>query len=292
MSLLDKTNLLITPNAVKAGKLYSVIPSSGLGDCTVIRNTTATTVNRLGLIQSVSANVPRINYLTTGGNPFILDEQQATNLILYSEDFTQSAYGKDSALIITSNNAISPSGLQNAELVENILATSTNLAIRQDVFFGDINGLSFSLSVFLKAPTVTQVGQTIRIAVQRTSGTFAASQLDYTLTNQWVRVLLPKMTGLSGSTGVSLRILNNGTSDKILIWGAQIEQANSASSYIPTAAAAVTRNADVITVAPPAGTVKITTTFSNDTTQVITSIPALFTVPAGLIKQVLMQSSL
>ena len=292
MSLLDKTNLLITPNAVKAGKLYSVIPSSGLGDCTVIRNTTATTVNRLGLIQSVSANVPRINYLTTGGTPYILDEQQATNLILYSEDFTQSAYGKDSALIITSNNAISPSGAQNAELVENILAASTNLAIRQDVFFGDINGLSFSLSVFLKAPTVTQVGQTIRIAVQRTSGTFAASQLDYTLTNQWVRVLLPKMTGLSGSTGVSLRILNNGTSDKILIWGAQIEQANFASSYIPTAAAAVTRNADVITVAPPAGTVKITTTFSNDTTQVITSIPALFTVPAGLIKQVLMQSSL
>ena len=63
-------------------------------------------------------------------------------------------------------------------------------------------------------------------------------------------------------------------------------------SYITTAGAAVTRNADVITVSPPTGTVKITTTFSNNTTQVLTTIPATFTVPEGLIKQVLMQNSL
>ena len=64
------------------------------------------------------------------------------------------------------------------------------------------------------------------------------------------------------------------------------------SSYIPTTNALVTRNADVITVAPPSGTVKITTTFSDNTTQVLTTIPATFTMPEGLIKQVLMQNSL
>ena len=62
MSLLDKTNLLITPNAVKSTKLYSVIPSNGTGDCTVVRNTTATRVNSSGFIESVAENVPRINY--------------------------------------------------------------------------------------------------------------------------------------------------------------------------------------------------------------------------------------
>ena len=54
MSLLDKTNLLITPNAVKAGKLYSVVPSNGTGDCVVVRNTTGTRVNSLGFIESVA----------------------------------------------------------------------------------------------------------------------------------------------------------------------------------------------------------------------------------------------
>ena len=78
----------------------------------------------------------------------------------------------------------------------------------------------------------------------------------------------------------------------VYIWGAQAEIASNVSSHIPTTNSAVTRNSDVITVAPPVGTVKITTTFSNDTTQVITTIPATFTVPDGLIKQVLMQSSL
>ena len=45
MSLLDKASLVITPNATKASKLYSVIPSDGSGDMTVVRATTATRVN-------------------------------------------------------------------------------------------------------------------------------------------------------------------------------------------------------------------------------------------------------
>jgi hypothetical protein len=58
------------------------------------------------------------------------------------------------------------------------------------------------------------------------------------------------------------------------------------SSNIFTGSSAVTRNADVITLAPPSGTVKITTTFSDNTTQVLTSIPASYTMPEGLIKSV------
>jgi hypothetical protein len=32
MSLLDSASLILTPNAYKEGKLYSVIPSDGSGD--------------------------------------------------------------------------------------------------------------------------------------------------------------------------------------------------------------------------------------------------------------------
>lgn len=84
MSLLDKASLICTPNAVKAGKLYSIVPSSGTGDMDVARATTATRVNSLGLIENVALNVARLNYDTVGGCPSILVEPQRTNLILNS----------------------------------------------------------------------------------------------------------------------------------------------------------------------------------------------------------------
>ena len=83
MSLLDTASLVITPNGTKAGKLYSVVPSSGAGDMTVTRATTATRVNSAGLIESVASNVPRLDY-SNGTCPSILVEPQRTNIILNS----------------------------------------------------------------------------------------------------------------------------------------------------------------------------------------------------------------
>jgi hypothetical protein len=54
MSLLDTASLVLTPNAYKEGKLYSVIPSDGSGDFTFTRATSATRVNAEGLIETAS----------------------------------------------------------------------------------------------------------------------------------------------------------------------------------------------------------------------------------------------
>ena len=83
MSLLTQASLVLTPNAVKASKLYSIIPSNANGDMTVVRATTATRVNSSGLIESVAANVPRLNY--DGSCPSILVEPQRTNRLLNSD---------------------------------------------------------------------------------------------------------------------------------------------------------------------------------------------------------------
>ena len=85
MSLLNKASLVLTPNAVKASKLYSVIPTDGTGDFILVRNTTATRINADGLVESVSANVSRLNYDSVGGNPSLLLEIQRTNFVLNSE---------------------------------------------------------------------------------------------------------------------------------------------------------------------------------------------------------------
>ena len=299
MSLLDKTNLLITPNAVKAGKLYSVIPASGIGDCTVVRNTTATRINSAGFIVDVSANLPRLSYsLNTGGNPFLLDEPQRTNVIIQSNGFQTSSWSKSGSTsvipIVTANSVLSPDNTINAALVE-ITSVSDN------EFAALIQGITLitdntTLSIFLRAFDASQVGKKVSVLCNSSTGisgiaaTLSLSWQRFTFnrTSQISQILIGKGRSSFASGGVTQAEM----ATKFYIYESQLEVGNTATSTIKTTAAAVTRNADVITVAPPAGTVKITTTFSNDTTQVITSIPALFTVPEGLIKQVLMQSSL
>ena len=66
---------------------------------------------------TTATNTPRIDY-STGEKAFLL-EPQSTNLINYSEDFSNSSWGKTNSSI-TSNSIISPDGTLNADkLVEN-----------------------------------------------------------------------------------------------------------------------------------------------------------------------------
>lgn len=83
MSLLDSASLVVTPNAYKAGTLYSVIPNTTTGDLSVTRATGATRVNSAGAIETVGNNVPRIDY-SNGTCPSILVEPQRTNSLLNS----------------------------------------------------------------------------------------------------------------------------------------------------------------------------------------------------------------
>jgi hypothetical protein len=279
MSLLDKTNLLITPNAFKAGKLYSVIPASGSGDCTVVRNTPASTINSAGLLVFVAANVPRFRYLTVGGDALIQDEPQATNLIFQSNNFTNSLWAKNDTVILSTNN-LSPDGTLNATRLG--CSATANATLQQVIT--TTSGQPFSTSFWVR-----RVSGSANVFLR--AGSLASTTI--TLTSVWQRF---SFSGSSDSTtarcAIGLVSPIVGT-DVIEVYYAQFENTSFATSTITaTTTAAVTRNADVITVSPPTGTVKITTTFSNNTTQVLTTIPATFTMPEGLIKQVLMQNSL
>jgi hypothetical protein len=79
----NDASIYITPDAFKAGKLYSVKGA----DLDVTRATSATRVNANGIIETVGANVPRLDY-TGGGCPSILVEPQRTNLVLNSATVT------------------------------------------------------------------------------------------------------------------------------------------------------------------------------------------------------------
>ena len=65
MSLYDKASIALIPSGTKASKLYSVLPANGNGDFTHSRGSTATRINKDGLIESVANNVPRLDYPVT-----------------------------------------------------------------------------------------------------------------------------------------------------------------------------------------------------------------------------------
>jgi hypothetical protein len=265
MSLLDTASLIVTPNGYKAGTLYSVIPNTTLGDLSVTRATTATRVNSAGLIESVASNVPRLDY-TNGECPSILVEPQRTNLLTYSQDFSNSDWTKINASI-TANSTISPDGTTNADTISSVLALdssvteietiATNTTYSFSVYIKKDNNESRFPEIVLRTDGVSYVEQYVQLntktgatVVRYQNGTVShkveslGSYWKITLTNIGLLDVLiiarirPAATDVFGTYNPQI--------GSIIAWGAQLEAGSYATSYIPTTSASVTRNADVI----------------------------------------------
>jgi hypothetical protein len=261
MSLLDKASLIVTPNAYKTSKLYSVVPNTTLGDMDVVRATTATRVNASGLIESVGLNIPRIDY-TNGSCPSLLVEPQRTNLALRSEEFSNATWEKGTPITLVSNTTetISPFGINNATKAT---ANGTGLIhIRQTAYSATTSPTTSS--IFVKKANNRYVGfrnggaGTLHDVFDFNTETWtnnSGSTLSFDkLINGWYRLKSSRTNTLS-NTYLSIIIPDNTSGNEtatvsnltLYIFGAQAElNVLYATSYIPTIASTVTRNADVI----------------------------------------------
>jgi len=215
--LLNKASIILTPTGYKAGTLYNVAPiDEPYEDFDFARTSTATRINSSGLVSNVATGVPRISYDSNGDNGHILLEPTSTNLITYSEDFSEWTLGSNSTLIYESD-VVAPNGSLGVYRLTNPATSSTFI---QSPSFSSSNPLTVSLYV----KSTGSGNDNFNLY----TGASNVSDLK-TATSEWQRFDYT-------ADGSSMYIINSGDTyaSDIYIWGAQAEALSYATSYIPS----------------------------------------------------------
>ena len=226
MSLIDSASLIVTPNGYKEGKLYSVIPSDGSGDMSVVRATTATRVNSAGLVELV---------------PY--------NLLTYSEQLSN--WTNIQFVTVTDNVETAPNGTLTASRINETAVTNVHRLFLNPT----VSANKHTYSVYLKAGTRNWAFLRLDglLIEQRTwfdiqNGTIGTTSGDHTATiedagNGWYRCSVSiagttydttplAIIGLATANGVSNYA--GDVNEYIYAWGAQLVEGTNALPYQKT----------------------------------------------------------
>jgi hypothetical protein len=236
---------------------------------TFTRASDATYFDSSGVLQTAASGVARFDHNPTTLAPLgLLIEEQRTNLVTYSAEFDNAAWTKTRSSI-TANTIVAPDGtLTGDTLNPNIDGLTNTRSIRQ-TYTTSTNG-TYTFSIYVKLGTVSSNGVGLVVRDETSSNNFRANFNLFTLAtptvsvlgtwvagtasvqsvgNNWVRVSISGTTNtahtsLTAEIYLSAFTLVPDTIGTIFIWGAQLEAGAFPTSYIPTVAAAATRNAD------------------------------------------------
>jgi hypothetical protein len=224
MSLFDDASLIVTPNGVKEGKLYSIKPSDGSGDLSVTRATTATRVNSAGLVELV---------------PY--------NLCTYSEELNIWTTSRAS---VTTNATTAPNGTTTADKV----ITDSTANTTHQIYIGPfpVPNLPLVISVYAKKSEYDYIHlgkdtATTKTWFDLTNGTVGTQGSDVlsasieSVGNGWYRCI-NVINNTSTSSYVELgpasqdgtRVISGTPSGGIFAWGAQLVEGSVAKDYLRT----------------------------------------------------------
>ena len=188
-------------------------------------------IDNVSVKESTKNNLARVDYDGTASS--LLVEPERTNLITYSNNFTDSSWLRVGSITTTDNYTTSPSGQNNATRLQ--WTNATNYIYQSLPHFGS----DFTLSIYLKSNT--DVSQNVRLFMDN-----GAQGQDVVVTTQWQRFELTNITTPTQSNR-NAGLIKSGSQVgdlDISIWNAQFEEGSYPTSIIPTDGGTVTRVAD------------------------------------------------
>jgi hypothetical protein len=191
MSFYSDASLVMIPSGYKDQKVYSAVPTDGSGDLVFSRASSATRVASDGLIEKVR-----------------------TNILTYSNTFSDAAWVVLNSPTLTANYAANP--IDGANDAWRFQAANDN-----DRIYQNYSGSFLNFSIYAKGSGTLRLRDNV--------GVFT----DVTLTASWQRI------SLHFSTSISNVQITTGTSCDAVIYAAQLETGDIATDYIPTTTAAV-----------------------------------------------------
>ena len=231
----------------------------------VARATSATRINKLGIMELVDSNIPRIDFLNSDKGESLV-QIQATNKITRSSQLSLIPI-TSVKITITDNQTTSPDGSLNASIIE-VNATDQQYFGQSISDVGDkvisafvkYNGSATKFYIGYFSTTNDVANATFNIQNGTILSQVTGSTNNKILENSgiedygngWYRCWVH----ISGSSGVvAYGIVTDDSTSYIpapsvtginlFVWGLQYELGKSPTSYIPTSGAAVTRNLDL-----------------------------------------------
>ena len=253
-----------------AGSRVNLVP--GIGSDVVIKS--------FSLVE-VIGDKPRLDYDPLNPTcPHLLLEPQSTNSFRFSEDFTQSYWSKQNGPTVSSNQTISPEGIQNADTLVSANATNEQY-LYNAALISVTSGNSVTISCFVKKLDYdyfhlrfTSTGSVFTAAsawYNISNGTLGTVETGITAKiedygNGWYRCSATRTATGTGNARVRLQLASSDNTAFVagdgtkgtFIYGAQFEIQSYPTSYIPTAGATETRVQETCTNAGNLNTFNIT----------------------------------
>jgi len=210
---------------------------------TFTRSSSATRTNAQGLVETVSANIPRFDHSynsSTGSvnSLGLLIEESRTNLVTYSA-YNASTWSKiettGTGTLTTGIDA--PDGSTNA--VRFTCNNNGNILLRVSIPAFTPNGTDTYTTSFY----VRKISGTGNASTDLTDGNPSGDYSSRLITNQWVRITTSGVPTATSKTFIDL-FSDQNTNYVLDFWGVQIENGAFATSLIPTSGSTVTRSAD------------------------------------------------
>ena len=235
---------------------------------TFSRTSTATRVNEQGLVEVVSADIPRFDHEYENGvikSLGLLVEEERSNLLTYSADFNNWSKIRS---YISGVNVISPDGTESANKIveDNSLGThyvrklptvSADAVCAISVYVKSAQRSQFAINTYGSNGWNDSLTAIYDLPTGNITGTNAENCTINAVGNGWYRATyIATKNSTSGTANVDFYTALNGNvsyqgdnSSGIYLWGAQLEEGAFPTSYIPTTSGGTaTRNPDTVTM--------------------------------------------